>query len=72
MKQRLELYVKIVPYGEIRPQSFKPCIEQHFSQTHFDASESGKNTFFMTSPKLIILIKDVLLGNALVDQNPQD
>jgi hypothetical protein len=28
IKQRLELlYVKIVPYGEIRPQSFKPWLK---------------------------------------------
>jgi hypothetical protein len=35
-------------------------IEQHFSKTHFDASESAKYTVFVTSPKLKILIKKVL------------
>jgi hypothetical protein len=57
-------------------------VEQHFTKTLFDASESAKNTFFVTSPKLKILIKNVLLYRkrtkkvylnifALVDQNPQ-
>jgi hypothetical protein len=36
-------------------------VEQHFSKNHFDASESVKNTFCVTSPKLKILIKNVLL-----------
>jgi hypothetical protein len=30
-------------------------IEQNFSKTHFDASETAKNTYFVTSPKLKIL-----------------
>jgi hypothetical protein len=34
-------------------------VEQHFSKTLFDASESAKNIFFVTSPKLKILIKNV-------------
>jgi hypothetical protein len=57
-------------------------VEQCFSKTLFDASESAKNTFFVTSPKLKILIKIVLLYRkitkkvnlnifASVDQNPQ-
>jgi hypothetical protein len=36
-------------------------VEQHFSKTRFDAPESAKNTFSVTSPKLKILIKNVLL-----------
>jgi hypothetical protein len=57
-------------------------VEQHFSKTLFDASESAKNTIFVTSPKLKILIKNVLLYRkrtnkvhlnifGSVDQNPQ-
>jgi hypothetical protein len=57
-------------------------VEQHFSKTLLDASKSAKNAFFMTSPKLKILIKNVLLYRkrtkklhlnkfASVDQNPQ-
>jgi hypothetical protein len=57
-------------------------VDQHFSKTHFDAAESAKNTFFVMSPKLKILIKNVLLYRkrtkkvhlnifASVDQNPQ-
>jgi hypothetical protein len=57
-------------------------VEQHFLKTLFDASESAKNIFFVTSPKLKILIKNVLLDRkrtkkvylnifASVDQNLQ-
>jgi hypothetical protein len=57
-------------------------VDQNFSKTLFDASESAKNTFFVPSPKLKILIKNVLQYRkrtkkvhlnifALVDQNPQ-
>jgi hypothetical protein len=35
----------------------KKFVEQHFLKTLFNASESAKNTFFVTSPKLKILIK---------------
>jgi hypothetical protein len=62
-------------------QRVKKLVEQHFSKTLFDASESAKKTFFL-SPKLKILIKNVLLYGkrtekvhlnifASVDQNPQ-
>jgi hypothetical protein len=36
-------------------------VEQHFSKTLFDASESAKTLFFVTSAKLKILIKNVLI-----------
>jgi hypothetical protein len=36
-------------------------MEQYFSKTHFDVSESAKNTFFVTLPKLKFFIKNVLL-----------
>jgi hypothetical protein len=39
----------------------KKLVQQHFSKTLFDASESAKNTFFVASPKLKILKKNVLL-----------
>jgi hypothetical protein len=39
----------------------KKLVEQQFLKTLFDASESAKNIFFVTSPKLKILIKNVLL-----------
>jgi hypothetical protein len=56
-------------------------VEQHSSKKFFDALESAKNTFFVRSPKLKILIKNVLLYRkrtkkvhlnkfASVDQNP--
>jgi hypothetical protein len=52
------------------------------TKTYLDASESAKNTFFVTSPKLKILIKNILLYLkrskkvllnifASVDQNPR-
>jgi hypothetical protein len=57
-------------------------LKQLFSKPHLDASESAKNTLFVTSPKLKILIKNVLPYQkrtrkvhlnifASVDQNPQ-
>jgi hypothetical protein len=57
-------------------------VEQQFSKTHLDASESAKNTFFVTSPKLKSLIKNVLFYRkrnrknnlnifASIDQNPR-
>jgi hypothetical protein len=59
----------------------KKLVEQNFSKFPFNASESAKNTFFVTSSKLKILIKNVLLSKenqqihlnifASVDQNPQ-
>jgi hypothetical protein len=45
-------------------------VEQHFSKTLFDASESAKNTFFVMLPKLKILIKNVLIYRKRTKKSP--
>jgi hypothetical protein len=44
----------------IKKTYLKKLVEQHFSKTLFNASESAKNTFFVTSPKLKIFDKKCL------------
>jgi hypothetical protein len=53
----IKTYSKMIYFFKIWFLNYLPkFVEQHFSKTHFDASESTKTLFFVTSPKLKILM----------------